>query len=231
MKIIVIIACLFIGVIPVVAQNTVLEKRISVNLNNVSMENAVETIAEKAGIHVSYSGDLFTDCTPVSLDVQNQMVLTVLNNLFAPYKIAYTVHAGQLIIFPRKTMVVKEYTIKGSFCSDDTKEPLSYATLQIKGKPKGVIADHEGYFEFTLTEPELTDSLTASCLGYERRTFDPDALLSDQDLTITLKSKPLEMEPVTIDAVRQAKKHKTIGNRSWFTTGSLYLDTHGQQVA
>ncbi len=231
MKIIIVIAYLFIGLIPVVAQNTVLEKRISVTFSNVSMENAVEKIAEKSGIHVSYSGDLFSDCTPVSLDVQNQMLLTVLNNLFAPYKIAYTVHAGQLIIFPKKTMVVKEYTIKGSFCSDDTREPLSYATLQIKGKPKGVIADHEGYFEFTLTELELADSLTASCLGYERRTFNPNTLLGKEEVSITLKSKPLEMQPVTIEAAQQVKKYKTLGNRSIFTTGSMYLDTHGQQVA
>ena len=231
MKVIIVIACLLIGIIPVVAQNTVLEKRISVTLNNVSLENAVEKIAEKVGIHVSYSSDLFSDCNPVYLDVQNQMVLTVLNNLFAPYKIVYTVHVGQLIIFPKKTMVVKEYTIRGSFYGDDMQEPLSYATLQIKGKPKGVIADHEGYFELTLTELELTDSLTASCLGYERRTFSPNTLLEKGEVSIILKSKPLEMLPVTIEATQQAKKYKTLGNRSIFTTGSMYLDTHGQQVA
>lgn len=231
MKIIIAIVCLCIGVIPIVAQNTVLEKRISVTVNNASMEKAVEKIAEAAGIHVSYSGDLFSDCARVSLKEKDQMLLTILNELFAPYKISYTVHAGQLIIFPKKTILIKEYTIKGSFCNKDTGEPVSYATLQIKGKPKCVIADHEGYFELTLSEFELTDSLTASCLGYERRTFSPDTLLEKPEVTIALQGKSINIEPVIVAANKQSYKYKKMGNRGWFTTGSMYLDTHGQQVA
>jgi len=195
------------------------------------MEKAVEKIAKQAGIHVSYSSELLSACAPVTIDVQNQMLLTVLNKLFAPYKIAYTVHAGQLILFPKKTMVIKEYTIKGFICNEQSMEPISYATLQIKGKPKGVVADHEGFFEFTLNEMELTDSLTASCLGYERRTFSPDTLLSKPEVTIALKQKPVDIQSVTVTAIPLSKKHKSMGNRSWFTRGSIYLDTHGQQIA
>ncbi|MDL2302920.1 MULTISPECIES: carboxypeptidase-like regulatory domain-containing protein [unclassified Dysgonomonas] len=231
MRIIIAIMCLYIGVIPIVAQNTVLEKRISVTLKNTSMEQAVEKIAKAADIHVSYSSDLFADCAPVSVEEKDQMLLTVLNKLFSPYKIAYTVHAGQLIIFPKRTMMVKEYRIRGSFIDEETREPVSYATLQIKGKPKGVIADHEGYFELMLTEIELTDSLAASCLGYERCTFTPDSLLAQPEVTITMKSRSIDMEPVVISAGKQTKDYKKVGNRSWFTTGSVYLDTHGQQIA
>jgi len=195
------------------------------------MEKAVEKIAETAGIHASYSSDLFSDCNLVTIDVQNQMLLAVLNKLFAPYKISYTVHAGQLILFPKKTMVIKEYTITGNICDAETKMPISYATLQIKGKPKGVVADHEGFFELTLNEMELTDSLTASCLGYERRTFSPDSLLSKPEITISLKERAINIESVTVTAIPFSKKHKNMGNRSWFTRGSIYLDTHGQQIA
>lgn len=231
MKYILLIVCFCIGYFPVVAQNTILEKRISVELHEVSMEKAVEEIAETAGVHVSYSSDLFADCDPVTITVQNQLLLTVLNQLFASYKISYTVHAGQLILFPKKTMVVKEYTIAGVIYNENTGFPISYATLQIKGKPKGVVADHEGFFEFTLTELELADSLTASCLGYERRTFSTDTLLSEPEINIALKEKPLLIEPVEIMAIKLHKKNKTIGNRSLFTKGSVYLDTHGQQIA
>lgn len=224
--------CIFcIGIIPVAAQNTVLEKRISVTLNNVSMENAIEEIAGTAGIHVSYSSDLFSDCASVSIDAQDQMLLTLLNKIFATYKIGYTVHAGQLIIFPKKTMTVKEYTIKGTFHDIDTQQPVSYASLQIGGKAKGVIADHEGYFEFTLTELELADSLMTSCLGYERRTFMPDSLLTKPEVIIGLKGKSVDIEPIIVEANNHTVNYKKVGNRSWFTTGSMYLDTHGQQVA
>lgn len=231
MKRVLFILCLCTGTIPLIAQNTVLEKRISITLNALSMEKAVEQIAETAEVHVSYSSDLLAGCAAVTLDAREQSLLSILNKLFAPYKIAYTVHAGQLILFPKKTMVIKEYTIKGTILDEGTKAPVSYATLQIKGKSKGVVADHKGFFEFILTDMELTDSLTASCLGYERRTFVAGSAIAESGLTILLKEKPVGIDPVAITAAKLRKKSKNYGNRSWLTTGSIYLDTHGQQIA
>lgn len=225
------ILCLCIGFIPVAAQHTVLEKRISVTLNAVSMEEAIEEIAETADVHVSYSSKLLSDCAPVTLQFKDQALMTVLNTLFAPYKISYTVHSGQLILFPKKTMVNKEYTIKGKICDERTGTPISYSTLQIKGQSKGVVADHEGRFELTLTELELSETLTASCLGYERCALAPRSLLEKQEVTITLKEKPVSIAPVAVTANRLNKKIKNFGNRNWLTAGSIYLDTHGQQIA
>lgn len=231
MRVIAFILGLCLGLIPLIAQNTILEKRISITLNSVSMEEAIEKIAETTDVHVSYSSDLLSGCASVSLDAKDQLLLSILNKLFAPYKIAYTVHAGQLILFPKKTMVVKEYTIRGTICEEETGTPISYATLQIKGKPKGVVADHQGFFEFTLTEMELSESLTASCLGYERRTFLADSLRLKPEVIIALKEKPVSMEPVTVTVSKLRKKNKSVGNRKWYTAGSIYLDTHGQQIA
>lgn len=231
MRTIAFIVCIWIGIIPVVAQSTILEKRISVTFHATPMEQAIEIIAEAANVHVSYSSDLLADCAPASFSVKNEMLLTVLNKLFASYKIAYTVHAGQLILFPKKTMVIKEYTIKGNICDETTGLPISYATLQIKGKSKGVVADHEGFFEFTINDMELPDSLMASRLGYERRTFAAQSLISKPEVTILLKEKPVSIEPVSISAARLRKKTKSMGNRGWLTAGSIYLDTHGQQIA
>lgn len=231
MRTIVFIVALLLGGIPVVvAQQTVLEKRITITLNNVPMEEAIEKIAEAAAIHVSYPGNLFADCAPASLYEQDQLLLTVLNKLLTPYKIAYTVHAGQLILFPKRTMVIKEYTIKGTICDEATQTPIAYATLQVKGKSKGVVADHEGYFELTLTEMELSETLTASHLGYERYNIEAGALLSETDVKLVLKEKPVAIDPITVTVAKPRQKEKTVGNRHWLTAGSIYLDTHGQQI-
>ncbi|NDV64029.1 carboxypeptidase-like regulatory domain-containing protein [Bacteroides sp. 224] len=195
------------------------------------MEEAIETIAEKADIHVSYSSDLFADCAPVTLHAQDQLLINILNKLIAPYKIAYTVHAGQLILFPKRTMVIREYTLKGSIYDEQTRQPISYATLQIKEKSKGVVTDHRGFFELTLTGTELADSLTASHLGYERRTFLAETLFEESELIINLKEKPVSIAPVVIAGKKSRHKHQSLGNRGRLTGGSIYLDTHGQQIA
>ncbi len=232
-KIIILSVFLCAGFIYAAAQSSVLEKRINIKLNSVSMEKSIERIAKTAGIQVAYSSDLFSGCSPVSLNAQNEMLLSILNEVLAPYKITYTVHAGQLILFPRKTLILKEYNITGTICDEKTGDPISYAILQIKGKPKGVVADHKGFFELMLTDLELADSLMASCLGYERRTFTSDSLLSKSEITIYLKEKAINMDSITVTAERTSRRNKTktLGNRGWFTTGSIYLDTHGQQIA
>ncbi|NDV59413.1 hypothetical protein D0T85_15030 [Bacteroides sp. 519] len=222
---------LCIGTLSVTAQNTVLEKRISITLKAVPMEKAIEKIATSAGVNVSYSSDLLADCTPVSIEIQNQALISVLNKIFASYKIGYTVHAGQLILFPKRTVVIKNHTIRGTICDEETEEPISYATLQVKGKSKGVVADHKGFFEFTITEMELSDSLTASCMGYERRTFIARSLINEPEVMIVLKEKSVGITAVTVEAAKLKKKKKTLGNRHWFTAGSIYLDTHSQQIA
>lgn len=231
MRNIIIILCLYIGITPVVAQNKILEKRISVTLESVPMEDAIEEIAEVAGVFVSYSSMLFLECAPVTINVKRETLLTILNEILKPYRITYTVHAGQIIFHPKKTMVIKDYTLKGIISDGQTGIPISYATLQIKGKPKGVVADNNGFFEFTITELELPDSLMASRLGYERKVFQARSMLSDTTINITLNEKPVTIEPVITVATRLRKKTKQVGNRHWFNKGSLYLDTHGQQIA
>ena len=164
MRILIFILTLCAGILSVTAQNTLLERRITITLKAVPMEEAIEKIAETAGVNVSYSSDLLASCSPVSIEAQNQALITVLNKVFASYKIGYTAHAGQLILFPKRTIVVKNHTTRGTICDEETELPISYATLQVKGKSQGVVADHKGFFVFTLTDMELSDSLTASCM-------------------------------------------------------------------
>lgn len=231
MKTIIAILVLCLGVVSASAQNTILEKRISVKADTLSMEEAIDKIAKIASIDVSYSSDLFSDCQPVKLDEKEELLLIILNKLLASYRISYTVHAGQLIFYPKKTIIIENHTIKGTIRSEETGQAISYATLQIKGKPKGVVADDLGYFELTLTNMELADSLTASCMGYERRSFNSDTLLSQSEVTIFLKQQPVNIQAVTVTANKLAKKVKRVGNRGWFNRESIYLDTHGQQIA
>ena len=215
----------------VIAQQSVLQEKVSIELKQVSMEQAIESIANKVGVNVSYASSLLNNCDKVSINVKDEMLITLLNKLLSPCNVSYTVHAGQLILIPKRNQQVKEYTIRGTFFDQNKVEPIAYATLQLEGKSKGVVADHEGFFEITFNEVELTDNIVASCMGFEKRLINPDSLTSNPEIIIQLKEKPIALEEIAVTSFIPTKKEKKWGNTSRSNRGSLYLDTHGQQIA
>ncbi len=57
-------------------------------------------------------------------------------------------------------------TLKGKVTDIDSKEPLPYASISIKGKPIGTVTNADGEFEFHLQTQYAGDALVASMLGY-----------------------------------------------------------------
>ena len=56
----------------------------------------------------------------------------------------------------------QERIIKGKVLDAQTKEPLAFATVSIKGGTSGVVSNFFGEFELSLESPDLSDSLLIS---------------------------------------------------------------------
>jgi hypothetical protein len=59
-------------------------------------------------------------------------------------------------------------SIKGVIVNKETRAPLSFASVSIKNKSEGVIANENGLFEFHVKKELNIDTLIVSMLGYER---------------------------------------------------------------
>lgn len=216
----------------IVAQQSILQEKISIKLEDISMAEAISEIANKVGMNVSYSSELLEGCEKVSVNIEDQMMITLLNQLLSPCNVSYTVHAGQLILLPKQTNKVEEYTIRGTIFNEKTGEPIAFATLQLENKPKGVVADNEGFFEIKFNEIELaSNNIVVSSIGFEKKIMEPDSLINKPEIIILLKERTVLLDDVTVSTIRPTKKEKKWGNTSRWNKGSLYLDTHGQQIA
>jgi hypothetical protein len=58
-------------------------------------------------------------------------------------------------------------SVTGQVVDRETREPLPYASLSVKGKPVGTVANSEGKFTFHVPDTYARDTLLISFLGYE----------------------------------------------------------------
>lgn len=95
-----------------------------------------------------------------------------------------------------------QYTLKGSILDKQTRVPLPFATILFNSQERlGTIADIDGYFSLSL--PQLPDSLTISYLGYHSQVLQIDKL-SDSilNLEILLLQSNFSLSEVRIEAER-----------------------------
>ncbi len=90
-------------------------------------------------------------------------------------------------------------TIKGSVHENVSKEPLTGASISVKGKLAGATTDNKGNFSFIINE-KLPVTLIISSIGYEKKEI--DVTDDNQTLSVGLNQKSELMDEVVVSASR-----------------------------
>ncbi|HEY0177332.1 MAG TPA: STN domain-containing protein, partial [Pedobacter sp.] len=92
---------------------SVLDRKISVNIQNETLQNALNQIAGKAGISFSYDSRSIAIYTHIHLSASNQKLSEVLDELLKPYRLSFTV-VGKSVIISRKIAAPVPVSGKGT---------------------------------------------------------------------------------------------------------------------
>lgn len=109
-----------------------------------------------------------------------------------------------LTIFGFLTLSIFSYSqerfvsMSGQIVDLKSDEPLSFATINIKGTQNGVVTNEEGYFDFSFPESYSSDSITASMVGYEKLTLPIKPLLKKEFVELKMTTKPFMLEEVVV---------------------------------
>ena len=115
------------------------------------------------------------------------------------------------------SVVDKLVSICGKLVSQDTKEPLMGASVQINNSSRGVITDVEGMFQ--LNDIALNDLITISFLGFESQIFKPEDLVAFYGCkTIMMVEKSEELGQILISKFLTTGLQKSVD-------GSTVLNT------
>lgn len=208
------------------AQQPDLKDTLDIHIQKGMLTEALQQISNITGIRFAYRSSVLKDknVNPASYNLPLQEIL---NKLLTDNRLCFTVLQNQIIIntgcFP------KYITVTGTVFRDSTLEPVPYVAVSVLNKTTGIIADHSGHFEINIPwSADELDTLVFSSMGYLRDTliFNP---LKNNVLSIYLNTKYYPIEPLEI--LPRKYEIVEIGNTRDRISGSLYLDTHGQQTA
>src|SRR5690606_15944819 len=170
-----------------------LNKRISVNLHNASLKEALDLLTEKTGIAFVYS-DLFSNRTErVNINAKNISVREVLDKMINASLFSYTV-MGKEVVINAKT---KQQQIRG-LVTDQTKAPLPGVSVRIKGTNQGTSTNEDG--RYGLTAP-ADATLVFSFTGYVKQEI-PISGRNVIDIQLTEDNNELNEVVVTALGVR-----------------------------
>jgi hypothetical protein len=204
-----------------------LQKEIALHVTDLPVKDVLDEISNTNGIYFTYAGNLEHLDTRISLNIEKISLRQLLNDLFQNYGIIYSTYANQVIL-KKRSIPEKIQVIQGMVLSAGDRQPVEYATLQLKHSKKGFVTGVDGKFSYPLSGDIENDTIIFYSIGFEPQVFSIKYLTNLSNHTIFLTPHPKELMPVELVTPR-AKIIKE-GNRG-FSFGSLYLDTHGQQAA
>ncbi len=183
------------------------QARVSLNLNNVSIQKVFNSIEENTEYSFVYSIQAVEKLGRVTLDVENETVLNILNKCLEDTKLGFEVK-GNIIVIKPKTVVAnqeKSISIEG-VVTDDSGNPLPGVSVVLKGTTMGVTTDING--KFNLEIPEKGMVLVFSFIGMKSQEVKVE---KGGLIEVVLKEDKKELDEVVVTGYFQKSKESFTG--------------------
>lgn len=204
-----------------------LNRNISLHVEDMPVRNILDQITENNGVFFTYAGNLEAMDKKLSLNIENVSLNNLLNDIFFSEDVIFSSYSNQVVL-KKKPDPVRKYLIRGIVMESESGKPVEFTSIQFRKSGKGLVSGFDGKFEVTASSGDLNDSLSFYRLGYDSKTYSLKFLTSLETHKIYLTPNNVKLDTVILSVKKP--ELQTEGNRG-IAFGSLYLDTHGQQVA
>ncbi|MES1249185.1 MAG: carboxypeptidase-like regulatory domain-containing protein, partial [Chitinophaga rupis] len=144
-----------------------LEKIINISVNKEEVKKVLLSITRQTGVKFLYSSDLVDVKKKISCELETKKLREFLEEVLAPFGISYKVVSDQQILLvrtdPSSGQEVAGIHVSGKVLNDKG-EPMSGASIQLKGSVTGTTTDAGGKFQ--LEVPDRSSVLLISSVGY-----------------------------------------------------------------
>lgn len=179
---------------------SVLERRITINQQNQTLDFILEQISWQARVYFSYDASIIDSQKKHTIEANNKSLYNILKQLLPPKSFDIKERENQIIITknngPRAeetsrsdTIPSKYFFLSGKLIGQKKGRPVKYASVSVLNKPIGTISNTDGEFLLKLQPDYIGDTIIISSMGYAQLRM-PASTLLDEDLFI--------LEPVSI---------------------------------
>lgn len=201
----------------------VLMKKVTVQFTNYEIKTVLSEIETKANVKFVYTSRLVPLRRKVSLKMENQMVSTILNELFKPDQIQYRIVNGRILLSVdnlnstsiKKISDANSYNmgilnspIRGTV-TDERGESLPGVSIVVRGTQLGTITDGQGQFELELNDENAV--LVFSFVGYQTK----EVVVANQNIIdVILESDTKSLEELVVTGYSSQRKKDIVGSVS-----------------
>ena len=207
MKSIILFLCFFTMSMISLAQNKDLNQKISISLKKISLEKALDSIAQKTNTYFTYDTRMLLNKPLVNIEVSDAVLDDVLRQIIPDTTLNFQLINKQIIIYPTKQeddlvqKVLKPQLqfkkIKGRIVNEKNRKALSYASIGIRGRTIGTISNIEGEFLLNIQSDNFNDTLVFSFIGF-KNTEIPISQITTDKLKIELRKDFISLQEVVI---------------------------------
>ncbi|MDR0349087.1 MAG: carboxypeptidase-like regulatory domain-containing protein, partial [Tannerella sp.] len=143
---------------------------LSLNLHNVTIENAVNEIEKKIDFKFVFTDKAINASHKTTIRVSNGSLVEVLNQLIRNTDLEYRIVRKQIILSKKSQEVSQKSKKISGTVTDPYGEPVTGANVMEKGTTNGVITDLEGKFVLNVEEQSV---IQIKYIGYIMQEFVP----------------------------------------------------------
>lgn len=193
---------------------TLLSRKISVNVNNKEVENVLQNIEKQINAKFVFSSKVIRGERKINLVVKDQPLYKVLDETLKPLDLTYRVTENLIIIsrtskdgaqsLPQLQSKAPNFTVSGKV-KDSKGEVLGGVTVLLNYKSNGVVTDMNGVFSF-VDIPEGSYTLTLTSVGFTSVKKDIQVIGGDLQIDIEMKDDVLQLQEIVVTGGNPKKK-------------------------
>ena len=180
-----------------IAQNSVLDKRISIKVYNKPLAKVLEQISEQTGLYFSYNPSVVNDTQIVSFVANNKIVRDLLDIFCSEFGYTYTIIDKNIILRARRVEKSEDasiLTINGFVIDSITAEVIIGAAIYLD-KKLVAFSNEYGFFSFRSTLGKHL--LEVSYIGYTRFVRHVD-FYKEKKINVLLKQNTQNLDVVVV---------------------------------
>lgn len=178
-----------------------LTRKVSLHLENVTLEETLQTLSRETGLEFSYGSRKIDLEQKISIHAEEFSIAAVLDLVCSMAGIEYIIVEDHIVLRPVRATLTPvpggpfHYTLNGYIRDQRSNESLIGATVYVASLEKGTISNEFGFYSLTL--PGGSYNILFSYLGYETLKSQTD-LTEDLFMDIRLDQESSMLEEVVI---------------------------------
>ena len=206
-----ILAMLFLACLS--ASATGYSQKVTLSKRGAHLEKVFKEIKKQTGYEFLYTDEMLQGCVPVTIRVKDVGLSEALNACFWNQPLSYVIMEKTVVVKPKAAVMfqfpdnVPPPVKIGGKVTEETGNPLSGASVKLKGTDRGTTTDALG--NFSLEIPDAGGVLVISYVGYE--TVEARVSNNKTEVNVSLKLIGLSSEEVVVVGYGTQKRKEVSG--------------------